>query len=69
MFALSHDEFGFKSTPLSPLKTSPGFWFLVAAVADGIIVWGGLAGLVMLGVLAVAGVLLWPTLAKVLRSW
>jgi len=69
MLALSHGAFGPKSTPLSVLKKSPGFWFLVAAVADGAIVAGGLAGLAVLGLAAIAGAVLWPTLEKALRTW
>jgi hypothetical protein len=68
MYALSHNADRLKS-PLSALKASPGFWFLVAGAADAVIIAGGLKGLAILGVLAVAGTIFWPTLERIVRSW
>jgi hypothetical protein len=68
MLALSHDAVRIRS-PLSALKRSPGFWFLVAGAADAAIVLGGFTGLALLGALAAACAFLWPTLQKALRSW
>jgi hypothetical protein len=68
MYALSHDADRLKS-PLSALKASPGFWFLVAGIADAVILAGGLKGVALLGVLAVAGALYWPSLERIVRSW
>jgi hypothetical protein len=68
MYALSHDAVRLKS-PLSALKASPGFWFLMAGIADAAIVVGGYTGLALLAALAVTGAVLWPTLERILRSW
>jgi hypothetical protein len=66
MLALSHDAV---RSPLAALKTSPGFWFLIAGAADAAIVVGGYTGLALLVVVAIAGAAFWPSLQRMLRSW